>query len=255
MASSMRREANFWSFQLNQFEKWPDISEKYGRAVIAMPSFPSEQLELSNYSSSTTPSNIGSDTQNADRDSEPQHVPQAAQRVLATFANLQELRVNTTQAFLAKSENSISKRMRETRRYLEFVAEVAENQLSQPSEGCVVSKVMARFAEKALCITKRWNKLYRKVKYWGSILSIFSKPLAYQTFDMVSGISPDGFSNRVIASPDTLIHPYVIEFELYLWNAWHHFFLSRKHFWDRASVESADPATFKSWSLTVLNEI
>ena len=111
-------------------------------------------------------------------------MPQAAQRVLATFTDLQKLRVNTTQGYLAKSENSISKRMRETRGYLEFVVDVAEKQPSQPSE----PKVIVRLAEKALGITKRWNKLHRKVKYWGSFLSIFSKPLACQTFDMVSGI-------------------------------------------------------------------
>jgi cob(I)alamin adenosyltransferase len=111
-------------------------------------------------------------------------VPQAAQRVLATFADLQKLRVNTTQEFLAKSESSISKRMSETRGYLEFVVDMAEKQLSQQS----ISKVMVRLAEKALCIMKRWNKLQRKLRYWGSVLSVFSKPLACQTFDMVSGI-------------------------------------------------------------------
>ena len=97
--------------------------------------------------------------------------------------------MNTTQAFLVKTETSISKRMRETREYLESVFDVAEKQVSQPSEsgGCI-PKVMVRLAEKALCIAKRWNKLQRKVKYWGSILSVFSKPLAYQKFDMVSGI-------------------------------------------------------------------
>ena len=74
--------------------------------------------------------------------------------------------------------------MRETRGYLEFVVDVAEKQQpSQPSE----PKVMDRLAEKALGITKRWNKLHCKVKYWGSILSIFSKPLACHTFDLVSG--------------------------------------------------------------------
>jgi hypothetical protein len=115
-------------------------------------------------------------------------VPQAAQRVSATLADLSlKLRINTTQAFLAKSENSIAKRMRETQGYLEFAVEVAEKQL-QPSEGCV-PKVIARLAEKALCITKGWDKLHRKVKYWGSVLSIFSKPLAYQSFDMISGIT------------------------------------------------------------------
>ena len=114
-------------------------------------------------------------------------MPQAAQRVSATFADLQKLRVNTTQAFLVKAESSISKRMCETRGYLELVADVAEKQLSEPAEGCI-PKVIVQFAEKALCIAKRWNKLQRKVKYWGSILSIFSKPLACQTFDMASGI-------------------------------------------------------------------
>ena len=114
-------------------------------------------------------------------------MPQAAQRVSATFADLRKLRVNTTQAFLAKTENSISKRMHETRGYLEFVVDVAEKQLSESSEGCT-PKVIVRLAEKALCIAKQWNKLQRKVKYWRSILSIFSKPLACQTFDMASGI-------------------------------------------------------------------
>ena len=117
-------------------------------------------------------------------------MPQAAQRVAATFTDLlQKLRVNTTQAFLVKTEVSISKRMRETREYLESVFDVAEKQVSQPSEsrGCI-TKVIVRLAEKALCIAKRWNKLQRKVKYWGIILSVFSKPLAYQKFDMASGI-------------------------------------------------------------------
>ena len=113
-------------------------------------------------------------------------MPQAAQRMLATFTDLQKLRENTTQAFLAKSEISISKRMRETRGYLEFVVDIAGKQLSQPSEG--IPKVIAQVTEKALCIAKRWDKLHYKVKYWENILSIFSKPLACQTFDMVTGI-------------------------------------------------------------------
>ena len=114
-------------------------------------------------------------------------MPQAAQQVLTTFSDLQKLRVNTTQAFLVKSESSIYKRMRETRGYLEFVVDIAEKQVSEPSEGCI-PKVIVRLAEKALCIAKRWNNLQRKVKYWGRVLSVFSKPLACQTFDMVSGI-------------------------------------------------------------------
>ena len=192
-------------------------------------------------------------------------MPQAAQRVSATFADLQKLRVNATQAFLLKSENSISKRMCETRGYLELVVDVAEKQLSEPaaSEGCI-PKVIVRLAEKAVCIAKRWNKLRRKVKYLGTISSIFSKPLACQTFDMASGsiiysllislqlkyvlfagISRDDFLRRVIATPDKLIHPYLIEFELCLRDMWHHF-LSREHFW--AGIDS-DPATFTSWRL------
>ena len=115
-------------------------------------------------------------------------MPQAAQRVTSTFADLQKLRVNTTQAFLAKSENSISKRMRETRGYLEFVVDMAEKQLSEPSDGSI-PKVIVRLAEKALSIAKEWNKLQRKMKYWGSFLSIFSKPCQTSaTFDMDSGI-------------------------------------------------------------------
>ena len=114
-------------------------------------------------------------------------MPQAAQRVSATFADLQKLRVNTTQAFLVKTENSISKRMCETQGYLELVVDMAKKQLSEPAEGCM-PKVIVGLAEKALCIAKRWNKLQRKVRYWGSFFSIFSKPLACQTFDMASGI-------------------------------------------------------------------
>ena len=112
-------------------------------------------------------------------------MPQAAQRVSATFADLQKLRVNTTQEFLAKTESSISKRMHETRGYLEFVVDVSEKQLSQPSEE-FNPKVIVRVAEN---IAKRWNKLHRKVKYWGSFFSIFSKPCQMlPKFDMVSGI-------------------------------------------------------------------
>ena len=82
--------------------------------------------------------------------------------------------------------------MRETRGYLEFVVELAE-----PSDGCI-TKLIVRLAEKALCIAKRWNKLQRKVKYWGSILSIFWKPCqTLQTFDMVSGIMPIHFSSHL----------------------------------------------------------
>ena len=114
-------------------------------------------------------------------------MPQAAQRVSTTFAHLQKLQVNTTQAFLVKCEDSISKRMRETRGYLEFVVDVAEKQVSQPSEG-LLSKLIVRLAEKAVCIANRWNKLQYKVKYLGNILSVFSKPLACLTFDMDSGI-------------------------------------------------------------------
>ena len=150
--------------------------------------------------------------------------------------------------------------MRETNGYLEFAVEVAENQVLQPSEGCI-PKAISRLAEKALCIAKRWDKLQRNVKYWGGILSIFSKPLAFQTFDMVSGIisfashltstqirvlfagiSRDDFIERITATPDTLIHPYVIEFELCLRDMWHHF-LSRTHFWARVD---SDPASFTS---------
>ena len=120
-------------------------------------------------------------------------MPQAAQQVSATFADLQKLGVNTTQAFLVKSENSISKRMCETRGYLELVVDVAEKQLLQPSEGCM-PKVIVQLAEKALCVAKRWNKLQRKVKYWGSVLSIFSKPFARHTSDMDSGIIMIRFS-------------------------------------------------------------
>jgi len=248
MASSMRREANFWNSQSNQFHKWPDIRETYGRAIIAMPPFPSGQLN--DYASSTTPSIHASGLVTQNPEPDPQHVPQAAQRVSATFANLQKLRVNTTQAFLAKSENSISKRMRDTHGYLEFAVEVAENQVTLPSEG-LLPKVIVRLSEKAMCVAKRWDKLQRKVKYWGSILSIFSKPLAFQTFDIVSGVSRDDFLERITATPDMLIHPYVVELEICLRDMWHHF-LSRTHFW--ASVDS-DPATFTSWRLGFMNEI
>jgi hypothetical protein len=50
MASSMRREANFWKSQSNQFHKWPNIRQTYGCAINAMPS-----EQLNDYRSSTTP--------------------------------------------------------------------------------------------------------------------------------------------------------------------------------------------------------
>ena len=60
MASSLRREANFWNSQSNQFHKWLDIRETYGSAMDAMPPSSSEQL---NDRSSTIPSIHGSVTQ------------------------------------------------------------------------------------------------------------------------------------------------------------------------------------------------
>ena len=63
MASSMRREANFWNSQSNLFHIWPNIKETYGFDIDAMPPFPSEQLELNDHRISTTPSIHGSDTQ------------------------------------------------------------------------------------------------------------------------------------------------------------------------------------------------
>ena len=78
--------------------------------------------------------------------------------------------------------------MVETRGYLELVVDVAEKKLSQSSEECI-PKVVVRLAEKALCVAKRWNKLQRKVKYLGSILSIFSKPWqSLPKFELVPGI-------------------------------------------------------------------
>ena len=166
--------------------------------------------------------------------------------------------------------------MLETRGYLELVVDVAEKQLSQPSEECI-PKVIVRLAEKALCISKRWNKLQRKVNYWGSILSMFSKP--WQTlpkFELVSGIlsffffsflvslqlkifiyfagiSRDDFLECITATPDTLIHPYLIEFEICLRDMWYHF-LSRTHFWARIH---SDPVAFtlNYWSLCWRNVV
>jgi hypothetical protein len=125
-----------------------------------------------------------------------------------------------------------------------------------------ISKVIDRLAEKVLvCIAKRWNKLQYMVKYWGSILFVFSKPLA---LDMDSGIfwfashltstqicfiCRDDFLGRVIATPDMLIHSYVIEFELCLRETMWQYFLLRTHFW--AGVDS-DPTTF--YVLAVLIE-
>ena len=63
MASSMRREAKFWNSQSNQFHIWRNIREKYGRYINAMPHFPSEQLDLNDHRSSTTPFIPGSVTQ------------------------------------------------------------------------------------------------------------------------------------------------------------------------------------------------
>ena len=78
----------------------------------------------------------------------------------------------------------------------------------------------------------------------------FSSHFNWNIF-LFAGISRDDFLELITATPDTLIHPYVIEFEISLRNMWHHL-LSRTHFWAR--VES-DPATFTSWRLSVLNEI
>jgi hypothetical protein len=61
MASYMRREADFWKSQSNQFHKWPNIRRTYRCAIDAMPPFPSEQLN--DHRSSTTPSICGSVTQ------------------------------------------------------------------------------------------------------------------------------------------------------------------------------------------------
>ena len=152
--------------------------------------------------------------------------------------------------------------MLETRGYLEFVVDVAEKQLSQPSEEHI-PKVIDRLAKKALCVTKQWNKLQRKVKYLGGILSVFSKPWqSMPKFELVSGmirfasrlnwtriydyftgISRDDFLECISATPDTLIHPYLIEFEICLRDMWHHF-LSCTHLW---AGTNSDPATFASY--------
>ena len=57
----MRREADFWNSQSNQFHKWPNIRQTYDRAIDAMPPFPLEQPN--DHRSSTTPSIHGSVTQ------------------------------------------------------------------------------------------------------------------------------------------------------------------------------------------------
>ena len=61
MASNMRREADFWNSQSNQFHEWPNIRRTYGCAIDAMPPFPLE--ELNDHKNSTTPSIHGSVTQ------------------------------------------------------------------------------------------------------------------------------------------------------------------------------------------------
>jgi hypothetical protein len=193
---------------------------------------------------------------------------QGAQQVSASFANLQKLQEDATQAFLVETEDSISKRMRETRGYLEFTVDVAEKQILRRSEAHI-PKAMVQLAGKALYVAKLWNKLQRKVKRWGGFLSFFCKP--YQTlppFEIVSGNhllclsvmfdshtdysfaakSRADFISRVIATPDTLIHPYLIEFEVYLQDMWNHF-LSLTHFW--AHTDS-DPTMFTSWLRCVL---
>ena len=63
MASTMRREANFWNSQSNLFHIWPNIKETYVCDINAMLPFPSEQRELNDHRSSTTPSIPGSVTQ------------------------------------------------------------------------------------------------------------------------------------------------------------------------------------------------
>ena len=75
-------------------------------------------------------------------------------------------------------------RLRETRGYLQFAIDIAEKQIPQPSE----ERPTARLAEKALYVAQLWSKLQRKVKNWGGVLVLFSKP--YQvlpTSNMASG--------------------------------------------------------------------
>jgi hypothetical protein len=199
------------------------------------------------------------DHQSADPD--PQRLVQGAQQVTASFADLQKLRENTTQAFLVETEGSISKRLLETRGYLEFTIDVAEEHISWRSEAHI-PKTIIRLAEKALYVAKQWSKLQRKVKYWGGFLSFFSKP--YQTlppFEMASGNniiyfifldstkdysfagkSENEFISRAADTPDKLIHPYLIDFELCLNGVCNHF-LSLAHFWPR---KDSDSSTFRS---------
>ena len=63
MASSMRREANFWNSQSNLFHKWPNIRETYVCDINVMPPFPSEQREPQDHRSSTISSIHSSVTQ------------------------------------------------------------------------------------------------------------------------------------------------------------------------------------------------
>ena len=71
-------------------------------------------------------------------------------------------------------------------------------------------------------------------------LTLLLISLRLKIYDLLAGISQDDFRYRVIANPDKLTHPYLIEFEICLWDMWHHF-RSRTVFWDRID---SDPATF-----------
>ena len=156
-------------------------------------------------------------------------------------------------------------RLRETRGYLQFAIDVADKQIPQPSG----ERPTARLAEKALYVAQLWSKLQRKVKNWGGVLVLFSKP--YQvlpTSNMASGKnlfsicklqlnvlcsfagrSLYEFLDRVVAAPDKLIHPYLIDIELCLKDMKYHF-LSLSDFWARGT--GSDPATFASWLQYVL---
>jgi hypothetical protein len=58
MASHMRREADFWNSQSDQFHKWPNIKQTYTSAIDVLPPFPPEQHN--DHNSMTIPSVNGS---------------------------------------------------------------------------------------------------------------------------------------------------------------------------------------------------
>ena len=152
---------------------------------------------------------------------------------------------------------------------LEFVVDASDKQVSQPSAECIPKakfdlqrKLYVLWSDGIDC-DARWRtgevSCPCSPSHWHSKpglrynLICFSSHFISNICSIWRDLSGWFFLDRhgITATPDTLIHPYVIEFEICLRDRWHHF-LSRTHFWARVD---SNPASFMSWRLAVLNKI